>query len=305
METKLVKSELLYIEEHLSCQNYMTEIETGFKFLEFTKITEFEEDNATKNYLLFFLKGDFTISCNQFHNKLFHAGEMILIPRSSRLKGIGEAGSSLLSMFFDMPEGNCDKLILQSLSDIRDSIEYDFSPIKIHYPLTPFLEVLTYCIKNGMSCVHLHNLMQREFFFLLRGFYEKQEIAALFHPIIGKEMNFKDFVVHNYTKVDNIEQLISLSNMGRSCFFTKFNEVFGMTAKQWMLKQRNQRILEKMTEPGVCIKDVIEELGFDSQANFNRYCKQHFECTPKQLIERCQAANQTSWQVLSLSVQNE
>lgn len=100
--------------------------------------------------------------------------------------------------------------------------------------------------------------------------------------------------MHNHTKVDNIEQLISLSNMGRSCFFIKFNEVFGMTAKQWMLKQKNQRILEKMTKPRVCIKDIIEELGFDSQGNFNRYCKQHFGCTPKQLIEQCQATNQTS-----------
>ena len=65
-------------------------------------------------------------------------------------------------------------------------------------------------------------------------------------PLSEKEVDFKDFVMHNHTKVDNIEQLISLSNMGRSCFFfTKFNEVFGMTAKQWMLKQKNQRILEK------------------------------------------------------------
>ena len=90
METKHTKSELLYIEEHQSCQNYMTTIETGFKYLEFAKNAAFEEDNTTKNYLLFFLKGDFTICCNQFHNKLFHAGEMILIPRSSRLKGFAE-----------------------------------------------------------------------------------------------------------------------------------------------------------------------------------------------------------------------
>ena len=74
MESKLMKSELLYIEEHLSCQNYMTTIETGFKYLEFDKNTEFEEDNTSKNYLLFFLKGGFTITCNQFHNRPFHAG---------------------------------------------------------------------------------------------------------------------------------------------------------------------------------------------------------------------------------------
>lgn len=104
MESKLMKSELLYIEEHLSCQNYMTTIETGFKYLEFDKNTEFEEDNTSKNYLLFFLKGGFTITCNQFHNRPFHAGEMVLIPRSSRLKGTGENGSSLLSMFSTCPK---------------------------------------------------------------------------------------------------------------------------------------------------------------------------------------------------------
>ena len=64
-----------------------------------------------------------------------------------------------------------------------------------------------------------------------------------------------------------------------------------MTAKQWMLKQKNQRILEKMTEPGVCIKDAVEELGFDSQSNFNRHCKLYFGCTAKQLMERCQTEN--------------
>ena len=291
METKPIRSELLYIEEHLSCQNYMTTIETGFKYLELDEITEFEEEDTNKNYLLFLLQGDFSISCNQFHNKPFHAGEMILIPRSSRLKGVAQAGSSLLSMFFDVLENSCDKLILQSLSDICDSIDYDYEPVGIRYPLTPFLDILVFCIKNGMSCAHLHNLMQREFFFLLRGFYEKQEIATLLHPIIGKEMDFKDFVMRNHTRVDNIEQLISLSNLGRSRFFSKFNEVFGMTAKQWMLKQKNRRILEKMTEPRVCIKDAVEELGFDSQSNFNRHCKLYFGCTAKQLVERCQSGN--------------
>ena len=286
-----MESELLHIEEHLSCRNFMTTIETGFKFIE---DTEFGEDNTNKNYLLFFLKGDFTMNYNQFQNKSFQEGDMILIPRSSSFKGIAQGGATLLSMFFDALENSCDKLELQLLSDVCKKIEYNFEPIEIHYPLTPFLEVLTYCISNGMNCSHLHKLMHREFLFLLRGFYEKEEIATLFYPIIGKRVEFKDFVMNNYTKVNNIEQFISLSNLGRSCFFARFTEVFGMTAKQWMLKQRNQLILKKLTEPGICIKDVIDELGFESQGYFGRYCKQHFGCTPKQLIKRHQANNETN-----------
>ena len=287
-----MESELLYIGEHLSCQNYMTTIEAGFKIIEFTEDTEFREDNTNKNYLLFFLKGDFTIDYNQFQNKSFQTGDMILIPRSSSFKGVAQRGATLLSMFFDVPENSCDKLLLHLLSNMCKEIEYNFEPIKIRYPLTPFLEVLTHCISNGMNCAHLHKLMQQEFFFLLRGFYKKEEIATLLYPIIGKEVEFKDFVMDNYTKVNNIEQLISLSNLSRSYFFTKFTEVFGMTAKQWMLKQRNQLILKKLTEPGICIKDVIEELGFETQGYFGRYCKQHFGCTPRQLIKRYQANNE-------------
>jgi hypothetical protein len=60
METKHTKSELLYIEEHQSCQNYMTTIETGFKYLEFAKKAAFEEDIQLKINLQYFQKGDFT-----------------------------------------------------------------------------------------------------------------------------------------------------------------------------------------------------------------------------------------------------
>lgn len=288
MEARSKRNKLLYIKEHLSCQNYMTIVNTGFKYIDFEKKTIFRELHANKNYLLFFLQGDFMIECNQFQDRKFHTGEMILIPRNASLKGVAAAGSIMLSLFFDKPESSCDKLVLQSLSVLCETIEYNFEPMKIRYPLTPFFEVLNHCITNGMNCAHYHELMQREFFFLLRGFYEKREIAALFYPIIGKEIDFKDFVIDNYAKVNNIEELIALSNLGRSRFFSKFNAVFGITAKQWVLKQKNQQILERMTEPGVYIKDVIEELGFDNQVYFTRYCKRHFGCTPKQLIERCQ-----------------
>ena len=287
-----MQNELLYIEEHLSCQNYTATVNTGFKYIEFPEDAEFGEDNTNKNYLLFFLKGDFTINCNQFHSRIFHTGDMVLIPRSAPFKGVTKGKASIVSMFFDSPEWPCDKLLFQSLSTFCENKEYEFEPVKIRYPLTAFLELLTYCIENKMNCSHLHDLMQREFFFLLRGFYKKQEIAMLFYPIIGKEMEFKDFIMHNYTKVSNIEQLVSLSNLGRSRFFTKFNEAFGITAKQWMLKQKNQQILEKMTEPGIYIKDVVEELGFDSQVYFSRYCKHHFGCTPSQLMKRCQTDNE-------------
>lgn len=294
METKQLLNELLHIGKQLSCKNYMTDIATGFKYLEFSKEMIIEEEYACKNYLLFFLSGHFFVNCNHFCDRTFHNNEMLLLPKSSIVKISAETKSRMLAMSFDVPPSSCDKLLFQSLTPICLNMEYNFNSIPIRYPLMPFIETVIYCLKNEMNCMHLHDIMQREFFFLLRGFYEKEEIAALFHPIIGKELEFKDFVIQNYTKVNNLEELIALSKMGRTSFFIKFKEEFGITAKQWMMKQLKERILGKVVEPGVCVKQLMEVCNFESQTQLYRYFKQQFHCTPKQLIDYYQADYQQS-----------
>ena len=211
---------------------------------------------------------------------------MILLPKSSLGKISARAQSKMLTMAFDMPTSRCDKLLFQTLTPMCKNMNFKFDSIPILYPLIPFIETIIHCLKHGMNCMHLHDIMQREFFFLLRGFYEKEQIATLFHPIIGKELEFKDFVMQNYTKVNNLDELITLANMGRTSFFIKFKEEFGTTAKQWMMKQLKERILGKAAEPGVCVKQLMEVCNFESQAQLYRYFKQQFHCTPKQLIDR-------------------
>lgn len=176
METKHTENKLLYIKEHLSCQSSMNIIKAGVKYIKFDKSLKFERDDVDKNYLLFFLEGNFIISYDQFHNRYFHAGDMKLILHSSCLKGSAELSLNQLLMF----------------------------------------------------------------------------------------IKFKNFILRSYSKVSSIEQLISLFNWGRSCFFAKFHDVFGVYAKQWMLKQRNKQLLERMSKPEVYIKNAFEELGFDS-----------------------------------------
>ena len=52
--------------------------------------------------------------------------------------------------------------------------------------------------------------------------------------------------MQNYSRVNNLDELITLSNIGRTSFFIKFKEEFGITAKQWMMKQLKVRILGKV-----------------------------------------------------------
>ena len=47
----------------------MTDIDTGFKYIKFDTEKCIEEEYTHKNYLLFFLEGDFSVYCNQFCNR--------------------------------------------------------------------------------------------------------------------------------------------------------------------------------------------------------------------------------------------
>lgn len=292
MATKLLLNDLLYINEHLTCRNYLSTIDVGFKYIELGEDTFFSEEDAKRNYLLFFLEGVFTINCNGYIDRKFRKGEMVLLPRSSFIKGTGVQNSKMVALLFDMPESSCDKLVLQSLSEVCEDVNYNFNSVPIRYPITSFLEMLVYCLKNGMNCFHLHEIKQREIFLLLRGFYSREELALLFYPIIGKELDFRNFVLQNFRKVENVQDLIAMSNMGRTTFFNKFKTEFGVSVKQWMLKHTNERLLDKASEPGVTIKTLMSEFGFETQAHLTHYCQQQFGCTPKKIIERSQSENQ-------------
>ena len=283
---------MLYIKEHLSCRNYLEKVENGFKYIEFPYDEVILEEQISWNYLLFVLEGKCCINCNQFRDRIFQKNMIILLPKMAMAEIKVTAGTKLLSLSFDVPLNICDKFILQSLSVICNKLEYNFQPLRIRYPLPPYLEVVRYCLTNKMDCGHFHALLQQELFFLLRGFYMKEELALLFYPIIATELSFKDFVINNYLKVNNVNDLISLSNMGKSSFYSKFKEVFGMSAKQWLLKQRDMHIINKVMASETTVIELMEEFKFESQAHFTHYCKQHFSCTPRELIMKYQAVNQ-------------
>lgn len=292
MNEKISLNKLLYTQEHLSCRNYREELENGFKYIEFEKDEVILEEETIWNQIVFLLEGECVINYNQFKDRKFRVGSIILLPKMATIKIEVMAGTRLLLLSFDIPLNLCDKFTLQSLTGLCNKLDYNFEPVDIHYPLPPFLELITYCLKQKMDCGHFHALLQQELFFLLRGFYNKEELALLFYPILATELSFKDFIIENCAKVNNVNELISLSNMGKCNFHCKFKQVFGTTAKQWLLKQRDQRILNKVMRSETTIGQLMEEFDFDSQAHFTRYCKQHFDCTPRELIMKYQGMDQ-------------
>jgi AraC-like DNA-binding protein len=285
MECNETFSELVRIDGQPSYSGQYTEITSGFKAISLPKDMIVKDEAVQGNYLLLVLEGELAIDCNRDHGRAIGAGQMILFPNTAMLKIQAISEARLLILRFEAPHSSSDSVQWSALSVLCAGMVYSFEPIPIRQPLPSFIDVTLDCLRKGITDVQSHAILVSNFFSLLQGFYEEGELAQLMYPIVGKEMAFKDFVLQNYMHVRSLNELIALSHMGRTTFFTKFKEEFGVTAKQWMMQKLKERILWKIHKPGIRVKELMAECKFESQAQFYRYFRQQFQCTPKQLIE--------------------
>lgn len=282
--------DLLYVEEHLSCRHYVSDYRCSFKLRTFEKDVEFDIENRPINMLLFFLEGDGMISCNEFKDKHFKAGEVAFIPKSAVSTIIPSSDIKALTCVFDVPNNICDKMHLQSYYKLCQKIEYNFQPVAIKPQMQSFLDSMAYYLEQGINCEHFHEIKQQEMFLILRWFYKKEELAQLLYPIIGQSLDFKALVLENYLRVENVSELAELANMGRSNFDIRFRKEFGMPAGKWMLNQTAKHVRHYLSKPGTTISDVMIKFNFNSPTHFTRFCKQQFGCTPTELIHQLQSA---------------
>ena len=278
--------DLLYLKEHLTCNRYLADIRTGFVFKKLKKGNMFGLEQGLSHQLLVFLEGSRTIDYGCFLGKKFSAGEMVLIHRRSSYVGQVTEDMKIVVMSFDCLIGECDKLVFESYANYRSSIKYDFRATPIRYPLTDFFHLLIYYLQNGINCAHLHEIKHKELFLCLRWFYTKEEITYLFYELIGKSMDFRQFIYDNYKKVSSIAELIELSNVSKPVFYRRFKKEFGASAYQWILKHRREEIIRMVVNPQICIDDLYEKFGYASKESFHNFCRKEFGCTPKQLMNR-------------------
>ena len=282
-----MSSEILYLQEHLSCRHYVSDYRCGFTYrdIESGKRVNVEEQY---NYLFFLLEGEVIVSCNEFSNRQFKKGDMFFIPRAAETKFVAATDCKFMVCVFDVIMSVCDKFNLHSCWLICKNMKYDFKPTKIIPQLEVFLKQVVYYLDQGVKCEHYHEIKQQELFLILRWFYPKEQLAHLFYPIIGQSIDFKTFVLDNHLKVKNIDELSNLSMMGRSSFDLKFKKEFGMSPGQWLLKQKAKHIKIHMATPGITISDLLIKFDFNSATHFTRFCKQQFGCPPSKLIASMQ-----------------
>lgn len=281
------------IHEHTSCINYKARKYDGFLLGSALQGERFDnhKQDIKANHLIFLLSGAVNITKDERESVTVRAGEFVFIPLSSHYVGVViQAGSYIDLAFFHDSISLCDKYMLSRYLKMEPTTSLFFEPLAVREPLDLFLKQMEIYLRAGVNCKFLHEIKERELFIIFRTAYTKAEILRLFHPIMGVKVDFKAAVLQHKDHVGSKKELAQLLGMSDSDLQRKFKQEFGEPVYAWLRKEKNKRILARLSRESAIIKDVMYEFGFSSAASFNKYCKSNFGYAPselkKQLVER-------------------
>ncbi|VBB43334.1 putative Transcriptional regulator, AraC family [uncultured Paludibacter sp.] len=275
------KTVLLYLEEHTSCQHYISDFTSGFSLKKYESGKELSI-SLKKQFLVIFMQiGELEIVSELGEIKKICADEVCLLDyeKEYSCKVIKNAVFTLL--YFEYPKIKCDKYSLLSLAKDKKELEDDIRILPILEPLKIFIENLNLYLKNKLMCRHLHDLKESEWLFIMRGFYTKQESVYFLEPVIDSLNDFVTIVKENYLQCNSVSELAEKCNMSEKTFTRRFKDYFKDTPKQWMLNEKAKYIKSELENSNLNVKEIANKFGFSSPAHLNNYYKKHFNTTPR------------------------
>ena len=281
--------ELNYMKEHTSCVNYKTKEYEGFSLGQALAGENFDnqEQEIKANHLIFILSGEVEITKDEKEKVRVRENEFVFIPISSHYVGkVISPGRYINLTFFHNNISLCDKHMLSSYLGEVEQVPACFEALPVREPLGLFIGLLENYLNAGVNCRHLHEIKERELFIIFRTAYTKREMVRLFHPIMGKEFDFKIAVLQHRDRVRSKKEMALVLGMSNSDLQRKFMQEFGEPVSVWLQKQKNRKILSRLSFDSVSIKEIVHEFGFSSAASFNKYCKSNFGCNPTELRKK-------------------
>ena len=177
---------LFYKEEHISCYHYTT-IATALFKIHNEKKGSIQVVDIDRSVLLFVVKGEIIVNCNEFKNRRVAEGEMCLLLRNSAMYGRVIRDAQIVSCAFVQTIKFCNKYSFEHLANdsLDNDIHYDFTILPIKERIMQMLSLLINTLSDGLGCTHYHELLEQQLFIYLRAYYSKEELVSFFHPLLG------------------------------------------------------------------------------------------------------------------------
>lgn len=249
------------------------------------KIHETTNRMACKaNIILFLIDGALDIHIDGRDVKIL-SRQAVFFSRNTHFNVCAAAESEILWLEFS------NRIVL-GVTDILSlsAAQASFRPEKT-YPVLelkqPLLDRLRTMPLFDSPCYHLN--LQYELYLLMKYCYDNQEVLHFFRPILLANDDFRAFVIDNYRYGDTLEDIARKANMSINHFLRRFKCEFGMTAHQWLVKQKALKLLQTIAVGQDGSKRLAEQFGFNSPAGLYIFCRRQFGKSLKQLMKEAAA----------------
>lgn len=276
---------LHYVNEHLGCSVYATR-ETALFFLRDIAAGE----TAARIYpdytlLVFLYRGNVEIEYGIDKKLYLKEGNVFLLPKNYEIKITaigGDAGALLCKFTSDIKM--CSRYSLEQLEKhLPKNIGKQFFYLTFDERIKAFVDLIVMSLSDGLSCSHYHQIKRDELFIYLRAGYTKEELAMFFNPVIGQDIDFKDFVLTHYKNIYDVKEFAEKANMSQSTFNRRFKESFNDTALKWLLARRSEDILNDILKSDLAFAEISDKYRFSSPSYFVAFCKKHYGKTAAEL----------------------
>ena len=272
---------ILYLDEHLSCTNYRDPV---FRVVRIEAGEVLVRENMSTSVLVIVREGVLRVACARFSERVVCAGAIFLVCKGSRVRLVADGNVKVVTCIFSNDLKLCSRYTMTNLfKELDFDYVYDFMTLPVIPLIEDFLKMLEFCLAEGLGCWHFHILKREELFLYFRGCYNRKELAHFFYPIIGMDMDFKDFVLANYTKVKDVKNFAERANLSVSTFNRRFKETFHEPAYKWLLAHRSEDILKDILMTKNPFSVIADKYEFSSQAYLVSFCKKNFGKTPSEL----------------------
>lgn len=276
-----------YKNEHISCINYAEGFNKIFLLKEIPEGHVVERQYLDTTFLVFMLEGDVEIRYEV--DKYFYplVEYIFLLPKNQQITAYARKTTTLLLCSFASDLKLCSRFSIQQLSRyVIGDISQEPYCLKLDERIQGFLPLLVSSLREGLGCVHYHQIKRDELFLYLRAGYTKEELALFFYPILGKDMEFKDFVLMNSRSIFDVKDFAIRSNMSLSTFNRRFKETFNATAKTWLLLRKQEFVRSDVTLSNLPFSEIAEKYQFSSTSYLITFCKKYFGKTPNELRKK-------------------
>ncbi|MDH6314129.1 AraC-like DNA-binding protein [Parabacteroides sp. PFB2-10] len=278
--------ELLYPKEHFSCYNYEKGQNARLEILKREAGTKIIRD-LVDTEIVFVIDGHFTLSYSKFIDMDITKGKILFFPPGSHVEANVLEDTHIIICRVRGVVQLCECLNLEQLHREYGSKKGNgFHMLDINERIYSYIEHFVDCVNDGLKCSYYFGTKMKELFFLLRAYYTKEELAAFFAPILGKDSQFMNLMYQNYRNVKSVQELANLSMYSPSGFKKQFGRVFGTSASEWLSDQKAALIFQDLNNSPLSIKELADKYGFSSVSAFSNFCLAKFGKPPGKIRQK-------------------